>query len=138
MAHVGSGRTPVKLGVERKFNKRRRVPADARVPCRSIIQILGERVVAAELEAARKRPPHIHDKRVIRAHALGNPRGRVGEIGIRILRARRIEGRSIGEISRHRLVHVFRKNLVVAVRSNIANGQGGARCNLLLDAAGSR
>ena len=64
MAHVGGGRSPVELGIERERNERGRVAADAGVPCRSVVEILGVGVVAAELESAGERAAHIDDERV--------------------------------------------------------------------------
>ena len=73
VAQVGGGRTPVQFGAQGEGDKRGRIAADAGIPCGTVVEVLAEGVVAAQLEAIGEGAAHVDQQAVIEADSLRHP-----------------------------------------------------------------
>src|SRR6516165_1577969 len=104
MANVGSCRTIIESGIGRVRDESRSVRADACVPCRTVIEVLREGVVAANLQSACKAATKVQDESVVVADAPRDPRGGVRSCGISLVGRRIVD--SAVYIGGHGLVQV--------------------------------
>ena len=92
MADVGGGRSPVELGIEREGDEGGRVAADAGVPCRAVVEVLGVGVVAAELEAVGEGAADVDDESVVAAMPCETHEVELARAGLAFVDACGIEG----------------------------------------------